>query len=464
MNHDPIEFARTPPHSIEAEQSVLGALLLDNTAFDRIGAEIQEQDFYRYDHRVVFEHIVKLIMANAPADVITVYESLAANAKAEEVGGLSYLNALAQNTPSAANIKHYAGIVRANSIRRLAISALDEGAAELWNAAKQPSALIDSISTKLDALCRTAEKSEPKRVGDSLMPLVEAMDRRYNGDEPLGLSTGFIDIDKQLNGGLRRGDLVIVAARPKMGKSALTQNIAQNVAKGGGSALILNLEMTEEQLNQRNIASVGRIHLNHVTDAKQMTAEDWPRLTQAIADLRALNLFFDCQPGMSLQDVRSKAKLIKRKHGLDLLVVDYLQLMSGEGDNRNAQIEGITRGLKTLAKELDIALVLLSQLNREVERRPNKRPMPSDLRDSGSIEQDCDICAFLYRDEVYNRDSNDKGMCEVNFSLMRQGKPGIVGLAYIGEEVRFGDAYHGWMPTTQKKPGKQERYAGGFDD
>jgi len=461
MNIDEREFLRAPPHAVEAEQSVLGAMLLQNGSWDKIADLLGEEDFYRYDHRLIYQHMVRLINSNRPADVITVYESADSHGKAEEIGGLSYLNALAQNTPSAANIRHYAEIVRDRSLRRKAMAAAMEFLGEIEGTAIEPGALIDGFSTKLDSLSNTAIKSEPKRASESMVKLIEAIDNRYNGNEPLGIATGFVDIDRRLNGGMRPGNLIIVAARPKMGKSTLAQNIAQHVAQSGVS-LILNLEMTEEELQQRNVAAIGGMNLEHVIDAKQMTDDDWPKLTHAVQRVNELELYLDCQPGMTIFDVRVKAKQVKRKTGrLDLLVIDYLQLMAGAGDNRNAQIEAITRGLKTLAKELDCPIILLSQLSRKVEERPNKRPMPSDLRDSGAIEQDCDIAIFLYRDEVYNPDTMDRGVCEANFALMRQGKPGITALTFIGEQAKFADIHRQWAPRPPKSAPSRAR---GFND
>lgn len=438
----------------EQEQSVIGALLIDNGAIDKIG-DLRAEHFWSADHRKVYEVIVRLILANKAADVITVYGALQAGGS--DAADLSYLNAIAQNTPSSANIAYYAAIVRDKAIKRSLIALCRETEESVESSANDSGVMVDKLSSRLEGLARAAIKRESVLVGDTLHQHVESIDARFNGSAPAAISTGFVDLDKKLNGGLRRGNLIIVAGRPKMGKTGFALNIANNVAIDGIAA-VLSMEMMQAELLDRNIASIGKIHLDHLIDPVQMTKEDWPQLTYAITRLKDMRLYIDDQPALTLMDVRTKAKAIKRKaDGLDVLVIDYLQLMSGEGDNRNAQIENITRGLKGLAKELDMAIILLSQLNRKLEERPNKRPMPSDLRDSGSIEQDCDIAMFLYRDEVYNPDSQDKGICEVNIALNRQGAPAVVPLVYIGENVRFADLGRDWHPAPPKKAPMRSR-------
>lgn len=294
------------------------------------------------------------------------------------------------------------------------------------------------------------------RASSDLAAHLGLIERRMDGGTD-AISTGYPDLDGKLNGGMRGGDLIVVAARPKMGKTAFSQNVACNVAKFYPT-LILSMEMPKMQLHDRNLASLGKIPLPHLLQPTLMTDLDWSNLTHATIKIERMDLFLDDQGGLRILDVRMKAKTMKRRHGLKLMVVDYLQLMEGDGDNRNAQIEGITRGLKALAKELDITIILLSQLNRKLEERPNKRPMPSDLRDSGAIEQDADAVIFLYRDEVYNPDSMDVGICEVDVALCRQGAPGRVGLTYIGEQTRFEPLAHRWhgpakAPERDRKRG-----------
>lgn len=441
----------------EAEQFVLGALLMDNDAVDRIG-DLRTEHFYVHEHRAIFTTIMQSVLQNKPADVLTVFDAL--QAASSEAADLVYLNALQQNTPSSANIGRYADIVRDRAVKR-GVIALGREITELAETTGQDAgSLVDQFSTKLEALARAKVKNEPVRAADDLAAHIDSIDERYQGKGAKAIPTGFADLDAKLNGGMRRGQLIVLAARPKMGKTALALNIANNVARDH-SALVQSMEMPKSELHDRNLASLGSIPLPHLLDPIRMQDQDWAGLTVAVQKLTEMNLYLDDQGGCTLLDIRMKAKQVKRRSGLDLLVVDYLQLMSGEGDNRNSQIEGITRGLKALAKELDIAILLLSQLNRELERRPNKRPQPSDLRDSGSIEQDADVVIFLYRDEVYNPDSMDKGVCEVDVALNRQGASGRVGLAYIGEQTRFESLARGWHPAPPKTAPRSRR---GFDE
>jgi replicative DNA helicase len=442
----------------DQEQSVIGALLQTNDAIDRIG-DLRIEHFFDSAHRSIFKAITQLILAGKPADVITVFDSLQTNGS--DAADLQYLNAICQGTPSAANIARYAAIVRDRAIKRELIAICGETGGVVEGSPDDADALVDGLTSKLEKLAEASVKQEPTLAADDLAAHIDSIDARYNGAATPAISTGLEDLDKKLNGGMRRGNLIVVAARPKMGKSAFAMNIANHVAIDGVSA-VLSMEMSKAEIHDRNIASLGRIHLDHVIDPRQMTDQDWPRLTSAVQKITTMKLYLDAQPGLTLMHVRSKAKQIKRKAGaLDVLVIDYLQLMSGEGDNRNAQIEVITRGLKNLAKELDMVILLLSQLNRELERRPNKRPVPSDLRDSGSIEQDADIAIFLYRDEVYNLDSQDKGVCEANVALNRQGSSGIVPLVYIGEHTKFESITRPWSPPPPKSAPARGR---GFPD
>lgn len=433
----------------EQEQSVIGALLRNNDSIDRIG-ELEADHFYDWWHREIFTAIQKLIMAGKCADIITVFEVLQANGK--QGADLAYLNSMLQATPSSAMIATYAATVRDRAVKRSLIALADEAAGEVPGSPDSSDVLVDRMSSKLELLSRSIVKQEPELARESLGRYIELLDDRYHGRGATAISTGMPDLDKRLNGGLRRGNLIVVAGRPKMGKTALAVNIGNNIAGAGGVTEVLSMEMSKDELHARNLASIGKIHLDHLIDATQMTEEDWPRLTFATQKISDMRLYIDDQGGMSLLDVRNKAKQVKRRAGqLDCLIIDYLQLMSAPGDNRNAQIESITRGLKSLAKELDVPIVLLSQLNRKLEDRPNKRPQPADLRDSGSIEQDCDVAIFLYRDEVYNPDSPDKGIAEVNVALNRQGSPGVVSMVYIGENTRFEPVTRDWRPAERKQ-------------
>lgn len=368
---------------------------------------------------------------------------------------------MAQSVPSAANIRRYVAIVRDRAIKRGLVEMAHDTIEEAQNSPKDAAELVDEFSSRLDKLAQATSQGEPELAADALSAHVAMIDEMHHGADSRAIATGLTDLDLALNGGLRPGWLVVLAARPKMGKTALALNIANNAAVDG-VAEVLSLEMTKPELLNRNLASIGQIALPRLNDPKLMTTEDFSRLTGAIEKIGRLSLHLDDQAGLTLLQVASKAKQVKRKAGrLDLLVVDYLQLMNGPGDNRNAQIETITRGLKNLAKELGCAILLLSQLNRKLEDRQNKRPQPSDLRDSGSIEQDADVVILLYRDEVYNPSSSDKGICEANVALNRHGPTKVVPLVYEGEHVRFEDAPRTWHPPVPKTaPARAHR---GFD-
>lgn len=434
------------PHSIEAEQAVIGAVLRDNDAFDRLG-DLRPEHFYHRDHRVIFAELARNIAAGKSCDVISMM--VAVEGKVPDA--LLYLNQMAQSTPSSAGAGRHAKIVRDKAVKR---SLIDLGRDIAEMAATSPSdsaAMVDQASSKLEKLAEARISAEPVRASEEMAAHLGELQKRCEGGGRT-ISTGFPAIDVRLSGGMRGGDLIVVAGRPKMGKTAFALNVACNVAKDHG-ALLLSMEMPKTQLHDRNLSTLGRIALSRLMQPATMEEMDWERLTAATMKMQDLNLYLDDQGGLRLIDVRMKAKGVKRRHGLDFMVVDYLQLMEGDGDNRNAQIEGITRGLKTLAKELDIAIMLLSQLNRRLEERPCKRPKPSDLRDSGSIEQDADAVVLLYRDEVYNPDTRDIGICEIDIPLVRQGAPGRVALNYIGEQVRFESMTQAWS-APQRTEGK----------
>ncbi|GAA7771983.1 replicative DNA helicase [Helicobacter pylori] len=432
--------------AVASEHAVLGALLLDNDCFDRIG-DLQAEHFAIGDHRAIFAEIARQIAAGKPADSVTVFERL--QAAGQSAADLGYLSALVQNTPGTVSVGRHAAIVRERAIRRGLVALGDELAHEARASAEEAPALIDHASSRLEALAHARVRQEPTHVSAGLIEHAKTLASRET-DGVLAISTGFRDVDGLLNGGFRPGELIVIAARPKMGKTAFALNVAAHIARSL-HVLVLSQEMPKAQLHDRNLAAIGRIPLPHILNPRNMLPDEWNRLSQAMGVLEKLNLWLDDQGGLRLLDVRMKAKLIKRKAGLSVLVVDYLQLMEGDGDNRNAQIESITRGLKALALELGITVVLLSQLNRELERRPNKRPQPSDLRDSGAIEQDADVVMFLYRDEVYHPDTDDKGICEVDVSLNRQGQSGRVALSYIGAQTKFETLATSWHPTVPKR-------------
>lgn len=431
--------------ALEAEQSVLGGLLLDNSAYDNIGV-LSKDDFSRPEHQRIFQEAKALIEAGKPVDIITLSEKLTG------VCDLGYLANLEQNTPSIANISYYAGIVRQSAQRRKLIAVGIEIQELASNPKSDANAVIDKAQTALEGIAETQSDTEPVLVSDDFVDYLNELERREAGEGTSVFPTGLVDLDAKMSGGLRGGDLVIIAGRPKMGKTALAMNIALNISHDH-PVLFLSQEMKRRQLHDRNVANIGNINIGHLLDPQKMTPKEWDSMGAVIARINQLKLYIDDQGGLRLMDVRMKAKKLKRKAGLNVLVIDYLQLMAGEGANRNAEIEGITRGLKALALEMDIAIILLSQLNRQLEQRPNKRPMPSDLRDSGAIEQDCDIALFVYRDEVYNENTQDKGVCEVNVGLIRQGEPGTVGLYFDGATSKFKNLERGRLfgQSTPKK-------------
>ncbi|MET3232244.1 UNVERIFIED_ORG: replicative DNA helicase [Burkholderia sp. 1263] len=449
-----------PPQAIEAEQSVLGALMLDNDAIDRI-PELRADQFYRYDHRIIFECIAKMIMAGRRADVITVYESLGTAGKDQQVGGLAYLNALAQNVPGSAGIRRYAEIVIERAQLRGILCAVDEIGAMVHNrAGKTASEIVSEAQAKFEPLSE-ARAFEPRLPGMALTEIVTEIDERYHGAESSAISTGFRDLDHKLGGGMRGSELVIVAGRPSMGKTAFSMCIAGYVAQEVGPVLVISLEMSEKSLHQRNLARVGGIPLGHILDGKKIVEEDWPRLTHAVSVMSELPMLVDDTSGLTMAEISSRARTVKRRMGLSLVVVDYLGLMTGGTDERqDLKIGSYSAGLKGLAKQLDIPVIALAQLNRGVEQRPNKRPTMGDLRDSGAIEQDADIILLLYRDEVYNPDTPDRGTAEIIVGKQRNGETGPVRLAFIGEHQKFADMAPGYVSAPHRAP---ERARRGFE-
>ncbi|BBF84725.1 replicative DNA helicase [Aquitalea magnusonii] len=441
---------RTPPHSTEAEQSVLGGLMLDNGAFDKIADVVSEADFYRHDHKLIFKHIARLIELGRPADVVTVSEVLDKNAELADVGGLSYLATLAQNTPSAANIRRYAEIVRERSImRQLAVVGAEIAESAYTPQGRDAAQLLDEAEGKVFQIAESTAKSKQGflEMPGLLKEVVERIDMLYsrdNPDEVTGIPTGFIDLDAKTSG-LQPGDLVIVAGRPSMGKTAFSMNIAEHVAvEAHLPVAVFSMEMGGAQLVMRMLGSVGRLD-QHVLRTGKLGDEDWQKLTYAIGKLSEAPMYIDETPALTALELRARARRLARQHGgkLGLIVIDYLQLMSGSGrgDNRTAELGEISRGLKGLAKELQVPVIALSQLSRAVEQRPNKRPMMSDLRESGAIEQDADIIIFMYREEYYNPENAEvKGMAEAIIGKHRNGPTGAVRLAFVGKHAKFENA------------------------
>ncbi len=439
-----LQALKVPPHSVEAEQSLLGGLLIDNTAWDRLGGVLTDKDFYRPEHALIYKVIQRLVGDNHPADVITVHEAV----KSEQGGdlvGIDYLNSLAQSTPSAANIKGYADIVRDRSILRRLIEVSDN----IVNSAFVPEGrsvrtLLDEAESRILQIGEEgSRKADYLEIEPLLKTVVARIDELYNrqgGSDITGIATGFIDLDKQTSG-LQKGDLVIVAGRPSMGKTAFALNIAENVALAEGlPVVVFSMEMSGEQLAARLLGSVGRVDQGRMRTGK-LQDDEWPRVTDAIARLSNTQILIDETGALSSLELRARARRIARNFGgtLGLVVIDYLQLMSGSGsENRATEISEISRSLKSLAKELQCPVVALSQLNRGLEQRPNKRPIMSDLRESGAIEQDADLIMFIYRDEVYHPDTTqDKGMAEIIIGKQRNGPIGTVRLSWQGPYTKF---------------------------
>ncbi|WP_371322654.1 replicative DNA helicase [Dechloromonas sp. ZY10] len=447
-NNDPvIDQLRVPPHSIEAEQSVLGGLMLDNQAWDRISDLLVDSDFYRDEHKRIFRQIRNLLESARPADVVTVAEALDAAGDAERTGGLAYLGELAANTPSAANIKRYAEIVRERSVLRQLVATADEIAGDALNPlGRDAETLLDEAERKIFAIAEAGAGHNEGfvHINPLLTQVVEKIQELHDRDNPsdiTGVPSGFIDLDQKTSG-MQPGDLIIVAGRPSMGKTAFAINIAEYVAVETGLPVgIFSMEMGGAQLAQRMLASIGRLNSQNLRTGR-MNDDEWSRLSFALGKLHEAPIYIDETGGLSPANLRARARRLARQYGgkLGLLVIDYIQLMSGnrQGENRATEVSEISRAIKSLAKELHVPIIALSQLSRKVEERTDKRPMMSDLRESGAIEQDADVILMMYRDEYYNRDNPDnKGMAEVIIGKQRNGPTGTVRLAFIGEFTRF---------------------------
>lgn len=439
-----VKSLRTPPHSIEAEQSVLGGLMLSPRAWDAVADRVSEEDFYRQDHKLIFRSLKGLSSQDKPRDVVTCAEWLENNGKLDDIGGMPYLALLAEETPSAANIQAYADIVRERSVLRQLIEVGNNIAGSAYQPeGRDTKALLDQAETQVFAIAEQNSRSQAgfSSIKDILVETVDRIDQLYASDDAItGVSTGFTDFDG-MTSGLQRSDLIIVAGRPSMGKTTFSLNIAESVALTSDDPVaVFSMEMPGEQLAMRMISSLGRVELQKIRTGNLGDA-DWPRVTSAISLINQKNnLYIDDTPGLTPNELRARARRLKREHGLSLVVVDYLQLMQvGGGENRTAEISEISRNLKAMAKELDIPVIALSQLNRSLEQRPDKRPVMSDLRESGAIEQDADVIVFIYRDEVYNPESPDKGTAEILIRKQRNGPTGSCRLAFLGQYTRFED-------------------------
>ncbi len=441
---------KIPPHSVEAEQAVLGGLMLDNRRFDEVSEVVTAADFYRPDHRLIYAAVERLASESEPLDVVTLAEYLERAGDIEEAGGLSYLAELAEKTPSAANIRAYAQIVAERSILRQLIEVSGGIVDSAFNPqGRTSSELLDEAERNVFRIAesRTKEGSGPKPINPILTQALTRIEELFeSGDKVTGLTTGFTDLDEWTSG-MQPSDLIIVAGRPSMGKTTFAMNIVENALLSTGEPiLVFSMEMPADSIVMRMLSSLGRIDQTRMRSGK-LEEDDWPRLTSAVSLLKDKPLYIDDTPGLSPTEMRSRARRIARENGgkLSLIMVDYLQLMRvpGNTEGRTAEISEISRSLKGLAKELSCPVVALSQLNRSLEQRPNKRPVNSDLRESGAIEQDADVIMFVYRDEVYNEDTQDKGIAEIIIGKQRNGPIGTVRLAFIGKFTKFEDLAHG---------------------
>jgi replicative DNA helicase len=448
-----------PPASVDSEQSVLGGLLLDNGALDRVGDVLTEADFYRAEHRLIFRAITRLINDGKPADTLTVADFLREHGKLDAAGGHVYLGQLVLNTPSAANIHRYAEIVRDKAMLRSIVAKAQEtleacttpsGADPAEIAGRLEQALSDIINRQSD---------EVTPLGDAVAAAMQYVDALHaKGGGITGLATGFVDLDR-LTGGFSGGDLVIIAGRPIMGKTSIALNVAEHVARHGRTVAVFSLEMSKQQLAMRALSDYSKVSMNRLR-AGRVPDGEWPAIADAGNRLRDLPIFLDDTPGVACAHVRARLRRIKRRHGLALVVVDYLQLMRGDGDNRTQEIGSISRGLKGIAKELDVPVIALSQLSRRVEERQDKLPALSDLRDSGELEQDADVIMFVYRDEVYHPESPEKGTARILVRKQRNGPTGDIRLWFREELMRFAN-YAG--PGIEAAPKPRAAKRPGFD-
>ncbi len=443
---DPIQAdtdaLKVPPHSLQAEQAVLGGLMLDNTAWDKVADHVTEEDFYRRNHRLIFRAITQLADRNSPFDAVTLSEWLEQNQLLEEAGGLAALGALVQNTPTAANIQAYADIVREHSVLRQLISVGNEIAGSAFvTEGRSSGELLASAEQKVFDIAERGKRGKRgfRNIRTLLSAAVDRIDQLFQQDDPItGVPSGFADLDVK-TAGLQPSDLIIVAGRPSMGKTTLAMNFAENAAiRHQIPVAIFSMEMPGEQLALRMMSSLGHID-QHKIRTGRLEDDDWPRLTSAVSLLDTAPLFIDDTPALSPTEMRARARRLKREHDIGMIIIDYLQLMqvANSRENRATEISEISRNLKALAKELNVPVIALSQLNRGLEQRTDKRPVMSDLRESGAIEQDADVIIFIYRDEVYNEDSPQKGLAEVIIGKQRNGPIGTCHLTFRGQFTRF---------------------------
>ncbi len=432
---------RIPPQNIEAEQSVLGALLIDANAIEKVSGILKAEDFYRQDNRIIYEAMENLRNRSEAVDLVTVTEELRKLGKLDAVGGIGAITALSNAVPTAANVVYHANIVAEKSLRRQLISAATEVAATGYEDEEDIETTIDTAEQKILSVANRRNITNVTSIKDIVKDAMGRIEKLYDSKEAFtGLPTGFVDFDK-MTSGLQPSDLIIVAARPSMGKSSLVLNIAQHVAlKGHKSVAFFSLEMSKEQLAQRMLCSEALIDASRLRIG-QLKDDEWPQLVSAADRLSNANILLDDTPGITALEMRAKARRWQNEHGLDLIIVDYLQLMQGtskrSSDNRQQEMSDISRSLKALARELNVPVIALSQLSRGVEARTNKRPMLSDLRESGALEQDADIVAFIYREDYYDRETENKNIVEFIIAKHRNGPVDTVKLFFQKDITRF---------------------------
>lgn len=457
---------KIPPHSIEAEQAVLGGLLINNSVWEHVSERVSEDDFYRKDHRAIFRAISLLDDEGQPYDVVTVAEWLDNHQQLDDAGGLTYLAALAERTPGVSNVKAYADIVRKRSVLRQLIQATNTISDNIFNPEGRTNEQILDIAEQ--TVFEIAEKESKGRrtydtIKDLLVGALDKIDELFHRDSPItGVATGFHDLDEK-TAGLQPSDLIIIAGRPSMGKTALAINIAEHaVIKDKLAVAVFSMEMPGSSLAMRLLSSLGSIDQHKIRTGK-LKDEDWPRLTSAVEIMQNARLYIDDTPALTPSEIRARCRRIHREHkGLDLVIVDYLQLMqvAGNTENRATEISEISRSLKAMAKELKVPVIALSQLNRSLEQRQDKRPVMSDLRESGAIEQDADLIMFIYRDEVYNEGTSEEGKAEIIIAKQRNGPIGKVLLTFLGVYTRF----ENYIPDTHYSDSSRGFASGGYDD
>lgn len=433
------DIGRIPPHSVESEQSILGSILLDKEAIITVTETIKPEDFYKEAHKIIYECMMKLNNKNEPIDLITLTEELKKQGHLEDIGGISYITSLSTIVPTTSNVKYYADIVKEKSVLRKLIRVSNDILNLGYDSSIKLEDILEKAEKQIFDISQEKSSEDFQTINSVLMDTYDTIEKLYTNKEDItGITTGFDDLNKKTNG-LQRTDLLLVAARPAMGKTAFSLNLVQNAAlKGDASVAVFSLEMSKEQLVQRMLSAQSHVELKKIKTGN-LDENDWPRIIDAMSVLSNANIYIDDTPGIKIGELRSKCRKLKIEKGLDLILIDYLQLMEGDGGNesRQQEISKISRSLKIIAKELNCPVVALSQLSRAPEQRSDHRPMLSDLRESGAIEQDADIVMFLYRDEYYHPDSERKNIGEIIIAKNRHGETGSVELVWLGEIQKF---------------------------